>query len=164
MSDYEFHEPTFYGTTAERWEAPASPDLDAGNLETAAGHFLLSTSGFPPDDPADLELPVVDEEGRLNRNALANAAHGPDSVETLDVSADLETTVKNAIHELLRDEFESMPGTKAKVASELLAWEETEAEHEHEVAQKRTTDDEQRYHEARENVEEHGEERPEKGR
>lgn len=164
MSDYELHEPTFAGTTAERWEAPDPDTLDGANVGSIDGHYLLSESGFPPSSIDDLALPVVDERGRLNRNALANAAHGPGSVEALDVADDLEVAVKDAIHQLLRDEFEGTAARKGEVARQLLAREEHQAEHEHEVAQKLHTDDEQRRLDAEEQVHEQEGERPEKGR
>lgn len=159
---YELHEPRFDGTSADRWEEPDWEDIAGNDPTTIAGHFLLCADGFPPESVSDLELAVVDEDMRLNRNALADALHGPHSVETLDVREELADAVEDLVHELLRDNFESMPETKAGVDDQLLAWQEHEAEHEHEVEQQARTDD-ARYHEVKGEVIESGEERPEKG-
>ncbi|WP_435128226.1 hypothetical protein [Halobaculum sp. D14] len=161
---YELHEPEFDGTTTERWK-PASPsDLGDSALDSPADHFLLSESGFPPESPDDLALQVVDRVGRLNRNALANAAYGADSVETMDVDDSTEESVQTLCRELLREEFESMPETEQGVDEQLLAWEERLYEQKHETRQKLHTDDEQRYHEAEAADAPNEEERPETGR
>lgn len=160
---YELHEPTFDGTTDERWTEPDWSEIAGGDPGTVAGHFLLCADGFPPESLDDLELAVVDERGRLNRNALADAIYGPHSVETLDVEEDLRAEVETYAKELLRDRFESMPETLQAVDEQLLAWQEKQAEHAHEVEQKAHTDDEARYHEIEGQQRESGEERPEKG-
>lgn len=165
MSD-ELHEPTYYGTTAERWDEPGRQAYDDSRVEAVDDHFLLSASGFPPDSYDDLALPVVDEEGQLNRNALADAAYGPDSVEQLDVDEELEEEVKELVHDLLGEEFDSLPETmsRAEEKEQILAWQEEQREHEHEVEQKLHTDDEARELEAEEKWEESQDDRPEEGR
>lgn len=158
---YDLHEPTFYDTATERWDAPDREAFDAP--ETAAGHYLLSSSGFPPESVDDLALPVVDAEGDLNRNALENAAHGPDSVGELDVDAGTARDVQRACHELLAEEFEETPHRVDDVRKELLAESEHRSEREHEVEQKQHTDDEKRELRAEETEDRHSAERPEKG-
>lgn len=160
---YELHEPRFDGTATDRWEEPDWEAVAGDDPTTISGHFLLCEDGFPPESVSDLEIAVVDEDMRLNRNALADALHGPHSIETLDVREELADAVEDLVHELLRDEFESMPETKEGVDEQLLAWQEEAAEHEHEVEQKMHTDDDARYHEVKGEVIESGEERPEKG-
>lgn len=163
---YELHEPTFYDTTAEQWEEPSRQEFDNSRVELVDDHFLLSASGFPPDSYDDLELPVVDDDGRLNRNALANAAYGPGSVERLDVPEDLEEETKELIHDLLEEHFDSLPQSmsRAEQRDRMLAWREEQQEDRHEAEQKLHTDDEARELEADEQIDETQEERPEKGR
>lgn len=163
---YELHEPTFYDTTAARWEAPSRQDFDDSRVDAVDDHFLLSASGFPPASYDDLELPVVDEAGQLNRNALADAAYGPGSVEMLDVSEDLAEETRDLIHDLLEEQFDSLPQTmsRGEQREEMLAWQEERQEDRHEVEQKLHTDDEARELEADEQLDETQEERPEKGR
>lgn len=160
MTDYEFHEPTFYGTTEERWEEPsreALPDQPAA----AAGHFLLSASGFPPESVEDLALPVVDAEGDLNRHALADAVTGPDSVASLDASDRIERRVEETVADLEAEQFpEGDEGVSTEVAAEHEG--PPEEQHEHEVEQKLHTDDEAREYAAEEALDD--EDRPEKGR
>ncbi|MBP1988336.1 hypothetical protein [Halolamina salifodinae] len=161
---YEPHEPTFYDTTAERWEEPSRQAFDDSRVVAVDDHFLLSATGFPPESYEDLELPVVDEDGRLNRNALADAGYGPGSVETLDVSEDLEEAVKELIHDLLESEFDSLPQTmsRGEQRDRMLGWLEEQREDRHEAEQKLHTDDEARELEAE--VDQDEEERPEQGR
>jgi hypothetical protein len=159
---YEFHEPTFDGTTDERWTGHDWPAI-ADEPEAVAGHFLLCADGFPPESVGDLELAVVDRRGRLNRNALADAVYGPNGVQQLDVADELAEEIESYARDRLRDHFESMPETLQGVDKRLLAWQEETAEHSHELEQKMRTDDEARYHEVRGQQQETGAERPEKG-
>lgn len=161
---YELHEPTFYDTTAERWEAPSRQQFDDSRVEAADDHFLLSATGFPPERYEDLELPVVDADGQLNRNALADAAYGPGSVETLDVPEEIEEEAKDLVHDLLASEFDSLPQTmsRGEQRDRMLAWLEEQREDRHEAEQKLHTDDEERELEAE--VDQDEEDRPEQGR
>lgn len=163
---YELHEPTFYDTTAERWEAPDRQEYDDSRVAAVDDHFLLSASGFPPEQYEDLELPVVDEDGQLNRNALANAAYGPGSVEMLDVSDELEEETKELAHELLREQFDSLPQTmsRGEEKERMLAWQEEQQQDQHTAEQKLHTDDEARELKAEEELEASEEDRPETGR
>ncbi|GAB7014422.1 hypothetical protein [Halolamina salina] len=163
---HELHEPSFYGTTTERWEEPSRQEFDDSRVAAVDDHYLLSASGFPPDSFEDLALPVVDEDGQLNRNALAAAAYGPGSVETLDVSEGVVEETRDLVHDLLTENFDSLPQTmsRGEQREEMLAWLEERREDRHEVEQKLHTDDEARELEADEQLDEHQEERPEKGR
>lgn len=161
---YELHEPTFDGTSSDRWEEPDWKELAGDNPKAIAGHFLLCKGGFPPESVSDLELAVVDETGRLNRNALADAVVGPNSVKVLDVSDEFEAEVEDRVQEYLRDHFESMPETKAEVNELILYWRQKEEDYEHDIDQKMRTDDEARYHEVKGQIADTGEDRPEKGR
>lgn len=157
----EIHEPTFDGATEDRWVEPDWEALADGSPDAVAGHFLLSRTGFPPDDVDDLAVPVVDEEGRLNLHALADVAVGIDDV---DVDEDTEEEIVELAHELIRDNFAAWPETKAGVKERLLAWRKEQHDREQEVKQKMTTDDEDRYGDVKDQQSETGPERPEKGR
>lgn len=87
MPGYDLHEPDYSGTTTEEWDAPQQEGFETDDLGTIADSFLLSSSGFPPDNFGDLKLPVVEPSGELNENALQNAhggAHSVDAIEGID--------------------------------------------------------------------------------
>jgi hypothetical protein len=107
MTDYELHEPEFSGTTTAEWDDPQLEDLGSNELSEVDDHFILSASGFPPENFTDLKLPVVEPSGELNRNALQMAksgGHGVGAVEDLD--ADLRSDVENLVDELANENFE----------------------------------------------------------
>ncbi|WP_339105552.1 hypothetical protein [Haloterrigena salinisoli] len=107
MTDYEMHEPDFSGTTTEEWDEPQLEDFDTDDLGEVADHFILSSSGFPPENFTDLKLPVVDPDGKLNKNALQTAksgGHGVGAVEDLDDEKAEE--IEDMIDELANDNFE----------------------------------------------------------
>ncbi|WP_227353339.1 hypothetical protein [Haladaptatus salinisoli] len=107
MPDYSFHRPEYSGTTTGEWSSPRENDFDTDDLSTIADHFLLSSSGFPPDDFTDLKLPVVNPDGELNLNALETAHGGAHSVEAIDgIDDDTKRTVKDTVEELASDEFD----------------------------------------------------------
>ncbi|WP_254542767.1 hypothetical protein [Halomarina pelagica] len=106
MTDYEVHEPDYSGTTTEEWSAPREGDFDTDDLSAIDDHFVLSASGFPPDDFTDLKLPVVDPDGDLNENALQTAHGGAHSVEAIDgIDDDTRRDVKDLLEDLSREEF-----------------------------------------------------------
>lgn len=107
MVDYEVHEPEFEGTTTEEWDRPQLNDFDTDDLSEVADHFVLSSSGFPPDAFEDLKLPVVDPEGNLNRNALqvAKGGHGVEAVEGID--DETESEVEDLIDRLANEHFDA---------------------------------------------------------
>lgn len=107
MTDYDMHEPDYSGTTTEEWNAPQQEDFDTNDLSDIDDHFILSTSGFPPDEFTDLRLPVVDPNNTLNENALQAAHGGGHSVEAID-DIDDETTqdVQDLLENLSQQEFD----------------------------------------------------------
>lgn len=107
MTDYEMHEPKYDGTTTDEWDAPREHDFDTDDLSEIDDHFVLSSSGFAPDDFADLKLPVVDSEGNLNLNALETAYGGAHSVEAVEgIDDDAVGSVKSLLQQLASEEFD----------------------------------------------------------
>ncbi|WP_276271582.1 hypothetical protein [Haloarcula litorea] len=111
MTDYDVHEPDYSGTTTAEWDAPRLSDFDTDDLGEVDDHFVLSSSGFPPDAFSDLHLPVVDPDGTLNENALQTAHGGAHSVEAID-GIDDETTadVKDLLERLSQEAFDAEIG------------------------------------------------------
>lgn len=108
MTDYEIHEPDYSGTTTDEWDAPQEEDFDTDDLSEIGEHFVLSASGFSPDDFTDLKLPVVDPDGDLNENALQSAHGGAHSVEAIDdVDDGTKDDVKDLLESLSQEEFDS---------------------------------------------------------
>lgn len=111
MTDYQAHDPDYSGTTTEDWSAPQENDFGTDDLEEIADHFLLSSSGFPPENFSDLKLPVVDPDGELNLNALETAHGGAHSVEAVDgIDDDTRSQVKDTIETLASEEFDHQIG------------------------------------------------------
>ncbi|GAB3667067.1 hypothetical protein [Halopiger thermotolerans] len=107
MSDYEMHEPEFSGTTTDEWDEPQLEDFDTDDLGEVADHFILSASGFPPENFTDLKLPVVDPDGNLNKNALQTAKSGGHGVGAIDdLDDDKRDEIEDMIDELANDNFE----------------------------------------------------------
>lgn len=107
MTDYELHEPDFSDTTTEEWDEPQLEDFDSNDLSEVADHFILSASGFPPQNFTDLRLPVVDPDGNLSKNALQTAksgGHGVGAVEDLD--DDKRSEIEDMIDDLANEHFE----------------------------------------------------------
>lgn len=107
MTDYDMHEPEFSGTTTDDWDDPQLEDFDTDDLGEVADHFVLSASGFPPENFTDLKLPVVEPSGELNENALQTAksgGHGVDAVD--DIDEDTKEDVEDLIDELANENFE----------------------------------------------------------
>lgn len=111
MADYNVHDPNYSGTTTDEWSAPQQEDFNTDDLSEIGGHFILSSSGFPPDDFTDLKLPVVDPSGRLNENALQAAHGGAHSVEAIDdIGDDTKQDVQNRLETLSQQEFDESIG------------------------------------------------------
>lgn len=107
MSDYEMHEPDYSDTTEEDWDDPQLNDFETDDLREVADHFVLSSSGFPPENFSDLKVPVVDPEGNLNLNALQTAHGGAHSVEAIDdVDEGTAEDVKELLEKLASQEFD----------------------------------------------------------
>lgn len=107
MPDYEMHDPEYSGTTTDEWSAPQLEDFDTDDLGAVADHFVLSASGFPPENFTDLEIPVVEPSGELNENALQTAhggAHGVEAVE--DIDDETVEDVKDLLEDLSEKEFD----------------------------------------------------------
>lgn len=73
LGQHSVHEPDFSGSTDSSWSAPDMEDFDTDDLSEIDDHFIVSKTGFPPDDFSDLALPVVEPGGSLNLSALQNA-------------------------------------------------------------------------------------------
>lgn len=107
MTDFELHKPEYSGTTTDEWDAPQEEDFDTDDRAEIGAHFLLSASGFPPENFTDLKLPVVDPDGNLNENALQAAHGGAHSVEAIDdLDDDTRQDVKDLIEDLAQEEFD----------------------------------------------------------
>lgn len=112
MTEYETHDPEYSGTTTEEWDSPQEEDFDTDDLSEIDDHFVLSSSGFPPDNFTDLKLPVVDPDGTLNENALQAAHGGAHSVEAIDdIDDDTKRDVKDRLEDLSQEEFDEDIGT-----------------------------------------------------
>lgn len=108
MTDYDTHEPEYSGTTTEEWNAPQMEDFETDHLSAIDDHFVLSATGFPPDDFTDLKLPIVEPDGTLNENALQSAHGGAHSVDTVDdIDDETRSDVENLLEELSQEEFDS---------------------------------------------------------
>ncbi len=107
MVDYEVHTISYSDTTTGDWTAPQEEDFDTDDLGDIDDHFLLSESGFPPENFTDLQIPVVDPDGNLNHNALETAYAGGHSVEAVD-GLDDQTVgqVKGMLQNLAESEFD----------------------------------------------------------
>jgi hypothetical protein len=83
-------------------------DFDTDDLSAIADHFVISTTGFPPDDFTDLTLPVVDPDGDLTENALQTAHGGAHSVDAVD--DETRAGVEERLETPSRAEFDSELG------------------------------------------------------
>lgn len=112
---HSLHEPEWDSLEPEaEWDAPNLEDFgedpDLGGVDD---HFLLSSTGFPPENFGDLDLPVVTPDGALNLNALANAKARVSQVEGL--SSDKEQQVVNMINSLADEHFPESDFTENSV-------------------------------------------------
>ena len=107
MTDYAIHDPEYSGTTTDDWDAPQKNDFETDDLDEIAGAFVLSASGFPPENFTDLKLPVVDPDGNLNLNAIETAHGGAHSVESVDdIDEETKDEVKDRLETLASEEFD----------------------------------------------------------
>jgi hypothetical protein len=99
---FDVHVPSFRGTATEEWDPP-TPDCEP-TLHALGEHYLLSESGFPPDDAGDLALPVVDAQGRLHRTSLLRARR--ELREREDITVSTATTGIEVVSRLIDRAFE----------------------------------------------------------
>ena len=118
LQEYEMHTPDWSGTTDSDWSTPAMEDFDTDDLEEIAAHFLISETGFPPENFGDLKLPVVEPNGDLNVNALA-AVKGGRGVSAVDgLSSDMEDEIVDWVNMTANKEFDKDWGTDEEEAAE----------------------------------------------
>jgi len=106
LQDYEMHTPDWSGTTESDWSTPDMEDFDTDDLSEIADHFLISATGFPPENFTDLKLPVVEPNGDLNVNALAavKGGRGVSAVEGL--ASDMEDEIVEWVNSTANEEFD----------------------------------------------------------
>lgn len=118
LQEYEMHTPDWSGTTESDWSTPDMEDFDTDDLEEIAAHFLISETGFPPENFGDLKLPVVEPNGDLNVNALA-AVKGGRGVSAVDgLSSDMEDEIVDWVNMTANKEFDKDWGTDEEEAAE----------------------------------------------
>jgi len=106
LQEWEFHEPSWDGTTEDEWSSPDMEDFDTDDLGEIADHFLISQTGFPSENFTDLALPVVEPNGDLNVNALSavKGGRGVSAVEGL--SDDMEEQIVDYVNGLANEHFD----------------------------------------------------------
>lgn len=104
MQGIEVHTPEFSSTETSDWSEPALEDFDTDDLSEVDDHFVVSRTGFPPDNFGDLALPVVSPGGALNLNALRNAKARAGQVSGL--SGDALSRAESAIDSLANENYE----------------------------------------------------------
>jgi len=104
MMGADIHSPEFDGTTMMDWSSPDMEDFDTDDMSTLANHFLISESGFPPENFTDLKLPVVEPNGELSLPALRNAKARANQVEGL--SGEELDEVMSMITEMANENFD----------------------------------------------------------
>lgn len=105
------HTPEFSDTREAPWNEPSLEDfsdmswdeMSSEEKSDISAHFLVSKTGFPPENFGDLSLPIVDSEGNLVLNALQNAKARAGQVSGL--SGDALSQVENTIDRLANDNF-----------------------------------------------------------
>jgi hypothetical protein len=106
LQEYEMHTPDWSGTTTADWSSPDLEDFDTDDLSEVANHFLISSTGFPPENFTDLKLPVVEPNGDLNVNALA-AVKGGRGVSAVDgLESDMEGDIVDWVNNAANEEFD----------------------------------------------------------
>lgn len=106
LQEYDMHTPSWSGTTSSDWSRPDMEDFDTDDLSEIADHFLISMTGFPPENYGDLKLPVVEPSGDLNVNALA-AVKGGRGVSAVDgLSSEMEDEIVEWVNMTANEEFD----------------------------------------------------------
>jgi len=106
LQEYAMHDVEFTGTTERSWDAPDMEDFDTDDMSEIDNHFLISMSGFPPENYGDLKLPVVEPNGDLNINALAAAKGGRGVSRVTGLDAEMEEEIVEYINDLANEEFD----------------------------------------------------------
>jgi len=106
LQEWDFHEPTWDGTTESEWDSPDMEDFDTDDLGEIAAHFLISQTGFPPENFTDLALPIVEPNGDLNVNALSavKGGRGVSAVEGLP--SEMEDEIVDYVNNLASEHFD----------------------------------------------------------
>lgn len=115
LQEMEIHEPEFDDTADQEWNSPDMEDFETDDMSEIDDHFIVSDTGFPPENFTDLALPVVEPDGTLNLNALANAKARAGQVE--GVSGDREERVNDIINRLANENFEDADFGGGEMAS-----------------------------------------------
>jgi len=100
------HRPSFSGTTTGDWSAPDLEDFGTDDLSVVDNHFVVSSTGFPPDNFTDLSLPVVTPDGELSLPALRNAKARASQVSGL--SGEALSRAKGIINSLAEKNFDGV--------------------------------------------------------
>jgi len=103
---YEMHEVEFDGVTTEEWNPVSMDDFETDDLEEISKHFMVSESGFPPENYRDLKMPVVDPEGNLNLNALQSIKGGASSTAAEGIESGIGNDLGEYIQILAKEEFD----------------------------------------------------------
>jgi len=106
LEDYEMHTPDWSGTTESDWSTPDLEDFDTDDLGEVANHFLISSSGFPPENFTDLKLPVVEPNGDLSRNALLAVKGGRGASAVDGLSDEMEQEIIDWVNSTANEEFD----------------------------------------------------------
>lgn len=116
LQDYDMHTPDWSGTTESEWSSPDMEDFDTDDLSEIANHFLISATGFPPENFTDLKLPVVEPNGDLNVNALA-AVKGGRGVSAVDgLGSEMEQEIVDWVNSTANEEFDKDWGDEEEAA------------------------------------------------
>lgn len=106
LQEYAMHDVEFTGTTERSWDAPDMEDFDTDDMSEIDNHFLISMSGFPPENYGDLKLPIVEPNGDLNINALAAAKGGRGVSQVTGLDDEMEEEIVEYINDLANEEFD----------------------------------------------------------
>jgi len=126
--DYEMHKPEFNGLAANReWSRPNLEDFDVSEdtfselpdeeKEMVANNFVISASGFPPENYGDLSLPVVFPDNELSLSALANAKARVSQVE--GISDEMVTKVQKMLTQMANDNFDDATFDPVEMAEDM---------------------------------------------
>jgi hypothetical protein len=112
LQEYDMHEVSYTGTTERSWDSPDMEDFDTDDMSDIDNHFLISMSGFPPENFTDLKLPIVEPDGRLSLNALAAVKGGRGVSAVSGLGEDMEDEIVDYVNMLARKEFDKDWGTE----------------------------------------------------